>query len=270
MRVFQTIWGCTLGVMLLLGLCQPTLAQSSDQAVKSKLSLCYERADIRPWRRTDDTGLNFDLLRMAAQRTGVGVEFVNLPWKRCLSYLHENRVDGVFAASFHEERLAIGVYPGGVKPDSNKRLHLDRYVLVRRKGDAVHWDGHRMSGLTGAVGTQLGYSIGKRLKEQGLDVDDASQTAPELLKKLQAGRLGAAALGGSDASILLNPNSAEAHVFEVLPIPLEEKPYFLMLSHQLVREHSQLADRFWSGIAQARVSPEYRKLELLTHQGKQP
>ena len=225
------------------------------------LTLCYERADIKPWRRTDDTGLNFDLIRLAAKRSRLDVQFVNLPWKRCLAQLQANEVQGVFAASFQTDRLTFGAFPGGDKPDATRRLHVDRYVLVRRKGETVGWDGQQITQLQGAVGTQLGYSVANQLRDLKVPVDDGSQTATELLKKLLAGRLGAAALGGSDAASLLAPQTALARQLEVLPLPLTEKPYFLMLSHQWLKSEPAMAERLWESIAAVRQSAEYQRLE---------
>ena len=259
----------TATVLLCFGMLGPLSAQpaspASAPAPGQRLTLCYERADIKPWRRTDDTGLNFDLLRMAARRAQIDVEFVNLPWKRCLLQLQTNEVQGVFAASFQPDRLALGAYPGGETPDASKRLHVDRYVLVRRKGEAVSWDGSQITQLQGSIGAQLGYSVVQALRAMKLSVDDGSQTAPELLKKLQAGRIGAAALGGSDALALLGPDSPLSAQFEVLPQPLTEKPYFLLLSHQLLKSDVRLALRFWGSIGEARQSPAYQALEREAH-----
>lgn len=232
-----------------------------DGSTSHPLQLCYERADIRPWRRTDDTGLNFDLIRMAAARAKVSVEFVNLPWKRCQALLQNNEVQGLFAASFQPDRMALGAYPGGAQPDASRRLYVDRYVLVRRKGDPVDWDGKKLHHLQGTVGTQLGYSVGRTLQKLGVPVDDGSQTAPELLKKLLSGRVGAIALGGSDAAVHLADGAPFAAQLEVAPLALEEKPYYLLLSHQLINDQRELAERLWSGLAAARQSAEYQRLE---------
>lgn len=258
LSVLQVVVGLA---CILAGAAHAQDAGPSGPTQARTLRLCYERADIRPWRRTDDSGLNFDLIRMAAARAKVAVEFVNLPWKRCQAQLQINEVHGLFAASFQPERMAIGAYPGGNVPDATRRLHVDRYLLVRRKGDPVDWDGQKISRLQGTVGTQLGYSVAKLLQKLGVPVDDGSQTAPELLKKLISGRVGAIALGGSDAMVHLAERSPYASQLEVLPVPLEEKPYFLLLSHALLRDQPEVAERLWAGLAQARQSADYQRLE---------
>lgn len=250
----------SVGLVLCLG-----LGLSGQAFANPVWTLCFEEANILPWRTANAQGLNFDLLRMTAQRVGVSLKFEALPWKRCLSELQANRVDGAFAASFHPDRRAIGVYPGGDVADDQKRMHVDRYVLIREKGGPVEWDGKTIKGLTGPVGAQLGYSVVGNLKALGIPVDDGSQTARELLFKLMQGRLAAAAVGGSDAMILMGlPEFATR--LEVLPVPLVEKSYFLLLSHQLMREQGERGRQFWTVLEQVRNGDAYRKLERAAYE----
>ena len=246
-------------------------AQPAGGGVPSPLRLCYERMDIPPWRTLDGKGLNIELIRMAAARAGVSIEFVTLPWKRCLSEMQDGSLQGVFAASFSPDRLSLGAYPGGKVADPALQLYVDGYVLVKRKQDAVQWDGKSISGAQGAVGAQVGYSVANDLRRMGVPVDESSQTALELLQKLQLGRIGAAALGTSDAAKLLadtgKPHALSASL-EVLPVPLVQKAYYLMLSNQLVQDHPDVANRLWQNIGVARRSPQYQKLlsEAKVHQ----
>lgn len=265
--------GLCLGLLLAWGGWIGAQAQTDTRAAPKTLQLCYERLDIHPWRTVDGRGLNFELIRMAAAKAGVTVQFVTLPWKRCLSEMQEGVMHGVFAASFAPDRLAMGAYPGGNPPDPALQLYSDGYVLVRRKNDAVQWDGKNVTGLTGPVGAQVGYSVANDLRRLGVAVDEGSQTARELLQKLQLGRLGAAALGNSDALNLLG-DRARAGEFganlEVLPQPLMQKAYYLMLSNQLVQQAPDLADRLWRQIGAVRRSPDYQKLQQDVAAGRKP
>ncbi len=256
-------WWCLaswrwLGVFLsLFALCAPLRATES-------LTLCFESADVKPWRTVDGAGLNFELIKEAAKRTQMRLEFRALPWKRCLAMLQANEVEGAFAASFSADRLEVGVYPGGKTPDAAKRMHVDRYMLLRRKGDALSWDGKSFKNLNGAIGSQLGYSIGAQLRAMGVNVDEGSQDPLSLVRKLIAGRISAAALGGSDAAGLMSSQPWLAAEVEVLPIALTEKPYFLMLSHAFVKAAPASAARLWDAIEEVRNSAPYRKLEKET------
>ncbi|WP_229260625.1 transporter substrate-binding domain-containing protein [Duganella alba] len=227
-------------------------------AARDTVTLCYEAQDVKPWRTEKGGGLNFALLKMVEQRLDIQFDFQSIPWKRCLAQLKANAVDGAFAVSYKADRRELGEYPGGQEVDATKRMHTDTYVVLRRKGSQVAWDGKQFSHLDGAIGFQLGYSVGDVLRAQNLEVDEGSQRADELARKLIAGRLAAAALGGSDAAGLMRgPLGAQ---LEQLPIPIIEKPYFLILSHALVASKPQLAARIWSEVEQARNSPAYRKL----------
>jgi polar amino acid transport system substrate-binding protein len=227
------------------------------------IPLCFERQEVLPWRTLDGAGLNFELLGEVARRVGIVFDYQSMPWKRCLAQVKANQVSGAFAVSFSREREALGVYPGvhgnDGQADPDKRMHVDRYVLVRRKGGRVDWDGRRFANVDGRIGFQLGYSVGDFLRAQNVPVDEGSQQADELLEKLLAGRLAAAALGGGDAVRLMRTPYAKD--IEVLPVPLIEKPYYLILSHAFVAQHPDLAARIWKTFEQVRTSPAYRRRE---------
>ena len=229
------------------------------------ITLCFERQEVLPWRTVDGGGLNFAMLNEVAHRLDIHFDYQSMPWKRCLEQLQANQVGGAFAVSFSQDRLALGAYPGGAVADASKRMHVDRYVLVRKKGARIGWDGKAFSHVEGAVGVQLGYSVADFLRKQGVAVDEGSQRASELAQKLIAGRLAGAALGGADALRLMHGPLAPQ--LEVLPAPLVEKPYFLVLSHALVAAHPQLAQRIWKAIEEVRNSPAYNKLQQAADDG---
>ncbi len=239
---------------LLIGL---LAAPATAAGAKESITLCFERADVPPWRTISGTGHNFELLRQVEQRLGIAFDYQSMPWKRCLAQVRANEVGGAFAVSFKADRLDVGAYPGGSTPDASRRLHIDRYMLLRRKGSKVEWDGKVLRNLDGAVGVQLGYSVGDFLRGLKVPVDEGSQRATELAQKLVAGRIGAAALGGGDSASVMHGPLADQ--LELLPIPLTEKPYFLMLSHALVTSNPKLADKIWKTIEEVRNSPAYRK-----------
>ncbi len=250
-------------LLALVLICLQPLASSAEET----LTFCYESVDVRPWRTVEGKGLNFDLISAAAAKLGIQVKYEGIPWKRCLAELKANRMDGAFGVSFKTDRLDIGVYPGGNQPDDSKRLFTDGYMLLRNKGSNVTWDGKAIGGLDGAVGIQLGYSVGDQLKAMNIPVDDGSINLRELVRKLVAGRIGAAAIGGSDATYLSSKEPTLAKQFEILPIPLVQKPYFLMLSHQVFDANPKRALRLWKAIETERKSASYIKREEAALQG---
>jgi polar amino acid transport system substrate-binding protein len=64
-------------------------------------------------------------------------------------------------------------------------------------------------------------------------------------------------MGGGDTRRLIRGPLADQ--LEVLPLPLLEKPYFLVLSHALVASRPQLANRLWDAVEQVRDSSAYRR-----------
>jgi len=226
---------------------------------KETVTLCFEQQDVRPWRTEQGGGLNFALLKMVEQRLDLRFDYQSIPWKRCLAELKANAVDGAFAVSYKPDRRELGEYPGGQQVDASKRMHIDSYMVVRKKGSKVEWDGKSFHNLDGAIGFQLGYSVGDVLRAQNVEVDEGSQRADELARKVIAGRVAAAAIGGSDAHGLMNGPLAPQ--LEELPIPIIEKPYFLILSHGMLAARPQLAERIWHAIEDVRNSAAYRKLE---------
>jgi polar amino acid transport system substrate-binding protein len=229
-------------------------------AGQETVSLCFEQQDVLPWRTEKGGGLNFALLKMVAERLDLRFDYQTMPWKRCLAQLKANAVDGAFAVSYKPDRRELGEYPGGEHVDVSKRMHVDRYVVIRKKGSKVEWDGKSFRNLDGAIGFQLGYSVGDVLRAQHLEVDEGSQRADELAQKLIAGRVAAAAVGGSDAIGLMQGPLAPQ--LEQLPVPIIEKPYFLILSHAMVAARPQLAQRIWRAIEDSRNSAAYKKIEL--------
>ena len=252
----------SLAVLLCGPLCSAQAAEPAKPppVAPAPLRLCFESATIQPWRTAEGRGLNFELLQHVGQQIGQPFAYQALPWKRCLASLQANEVDGAFAASFSPDRLEIGAYPGGKLADPAKRMHTDRYVLLKRKGTAVQWDGKQISHLDGTVGVQLGYSIGAQLRGWGVAVEEGNQGALALARRLMLGRVGAIAMGGSDATMLMAQPDVAAQL-EELPLPLTEKPYYLLLSHQLLDTQPELAQRIWKAIETVRNSPAYKKQE---------
>jgi polar amino acid transport system substrate-binding protein len=253
--MYDRIKSCCACVLLALSL--PAIAADKP---RETVTLCFEAQDVLPWRTEKGGGLNFVLLKMVEQRLDIHFDFQSIPWKRCLAQLKANSVDGAFAVSYKPDRRELGEYPGGQQVDASKRMHIDRYVVIRRKGSKVDWDGKSFQNLDGAIGFQLGYSVGDVLRAQNLEVDEGSQRADELARKLIAGRLAAAAVGGSDANSLMRGPLAPQ--LEQLPVPIVEKPYFLIMSHAMAASRPQLAERIWRAIEEARNSTAYKKAEL--------
>lgn len=248
----------TLILSLLLGL--PLSAAHAEEP----LTLCHEGRDSYPWVLRDGGGLNLELLTQVAEALQLRLQLVAVPWKRCLAGLEDGHYDGAFAASFKAERLAMGRYPTTAEGDLDvsKRLHLSLYALYRRRGDQLDWDGQRLLGLQGRIGSLSGFSIVDFLRQHGAEVDETSRDPLELLHMLRVGRVQGVALQAPRADQLLSQHAELAAGVEKIALPLEQKPYFLMLSHALVAERPALAAALWSEIERQRDSASYQLREM--------
>lgn len=80
-------------------------AQAGDSAA---LRFCYEDSDSYPWVMRGGEGLNIELLREVGEHLQRPIEFIAVPWRRCLAGLQQGRYDGAFAASYQAERALLG------------------------------------------------------------------------------------------------------------------------------------------------------------------
>ncbi len=227
-----------------------------------KITLCFENKMVLPWRTLQLEGLNFDLLKGVEARLSVKFEYQRWPWKRCLAKLQANEVDGAFTVSYSEERRSFGIFPGAAAPDAQpdpaSRMHKASYFLIRKKGSRIDWDGKQFTNVEGKIAFQLGYSIGDMLRAQRVAVDESNDTIHSVGRKVLVGRVAAAAVMDSDATILMA--SPLARDLEMVETPLVERSYYLLLSRSMVKAQPQLADQIWRAIEEVRESKEYRKL----------
>jgi len=223
------------------------------------VTLCFEKRDIPPWRMVNGEGLNFALLKMAAQRLDLHFDFQGLPWKRCLAKLQSNEVQGAFAISFTADRLAYAAYPGGAAPDPAKRMQMSTYVLLHKKGAQISWDGKRFAHVTGPIGYQLGYSIGAMLTSLDVPRQELNHTPAGLARLVQNGQLSAAAIFSNEAETLLAMPLGAG--LETSPLPIADKAYYLVFSRAMAASDPKLAERIWNAVQEARDSPEYARLK---------
>jgi len=137
-----------------------------------KITLVYEVKPNPPfylgkkmidWKKP---GITLEVMKLLETKLNIEVTFERLPWATGLEKVKKNIVDGVFHASFNEERLKIGVYPMRKgQPDTNRRLMTQSYFLYKRKKSPLQWDGKSFTNLDGTIGAINGYAIVGDLKK---------------------------------------------------------------------------------------------------------
>lgn len=242
--------------LLLLCLTLSAGAQAVDELV-----FCYENQNVRPWQTKSGSGLNFELLDSVATELKLRFRYEGIPWKRCFFEVKGNRHTGAIGVSFKPERIEFGSYPGGNQADAGKALNIERYVVVRRKGSPVNWNGKTFEQLVRPAGAPLGYSVVDDLRRSGITVDDGAPASDGVLQKLLFEHIDIAVLLQGEMSSLLAEDARLRDKVEILPKPFAEKPYYLMLSHQFVDSQPELAARIWAAIARVRAMPAYQEKE---------
>ena len=187
------------------------------------------------------------------------ITLVRLPWSRCLLYLKEGKVDGIFNASFNAERLLYGWYPteNGLHSgtiDSSKRITNISYSLYKLKDSTIDWDGSHFQNLGDSeLGAPLGYSIVNDLIKMKIGIYQFQSTKNgfEMLMRRRIPGIVVQDVTG-DSILLQNYDrfmSIEKDVPEVI-----SKDYYLMLSNLFVRENSDLAQKIWETLAFVRTN----------------
>lgn len=272
MRYLPTLLAC-LPALLAAGAilaAAPASVSSAAPAAKTTIVLCFENTDVLPWRTRQQTGLNFTLLNAVATRLALDFHYQGRPWRRCQDALRSGRVDGSFGMSYTPERAEFAVYPEGTPPNANQRMFRGGYVLVRRRGTSVDYDGTQIIGLTGPIGTEPATSITQDLRRRGYDVDDEAPSPRALLRKLASGRIGAAAVGTDQMNQQWETREPWLQDLEVLPTPLVDKPYFLVFSRSFSASHPGLAAQIWEAVTTVRNSAEYQQALAATRGNRPP
>ncbi|MBC3933831.1 hypothetical protein H8K47_00530 [Undibacterium sp. CY7W] len=240
-------------------LCSAVLLQSRAAwaAEPLRLSFCYDSAVTQLWLTHNGRGVLNRFLGIAQEKLNLRIQLDPLPWKRCLRDVSMGLRAGAVDGSYSEERAVYAYYPGTPqgKLDVNRRLRYGTYALYRVRGTDVDWDGKQFSNLNGPVVAQLGYSVIRDLSNLGVATDETPGTVDVVMRKLLAGRAQVAAVFSEEGDRLLK-GPPYAGKIERMPIPLIEKPYFLLVNKAVYHTHPERIEQLWTTLAQLREALE--------------
>ncbi len=232
----------------------------SSYANAYQMTISYEDKEQPPYYMgnsnkvlTDNPGVAVEIIqRVGTIIDGLEITLKRTPWSRCTAELSSNKVDGIFNASYKEERLKIGQYPttdGNLKGpvDTSRRITKISYSFYSLSENNIEWDGIKFIPADKIIGAPLGYSIVGDLKKKGLIIEEAPNTEMNL-KKLVYKRIIAAALQDVTADSIIKSNPIQFEKIKKLTPPIITKPYYLMLSHDFVAEHPVMAQKIWDAI----------------------
>jgi polar amino acid transport system substrate-binding protein len=203
-------------------------------------------------------GMSIEAIRQLEKKLNIKILIKRMPWKRCLKELEQGRIDGLFTASYKDERKQHGVYPekdGKVDPD--RRISSVAYAFYKLKGSDFGYNGTNCTNVSGNIGAPMGYSIVDDLKKKGLKIDESPGTDKDFIKLIK-GRIQAfAALEMTgDFYIDSTPEFAEK-VEKVTPL-IATKPYYFMLSHQFYNANKEVGEKIFDTIKIIREDKDYK------------
>lgn len=243
--------------MLTRLLCGLLLACSGSVDAESlNLRLCHNQ-EISP---QDGDEPAFALLDRVLQRhPQIRVEYVALPWARCLAEAAlGERVDGVVASSHSTAREGL-VFPrrSDGRVDEGRRMFRLGYVLIRLRGSEARWTGQRFEHLRAPLGVQLGYSIGDFAREHGAEVDPSNLSADAMLRKLVLGRISAMLVSQPHLRHLQSRPEWNQVLERNGPL-LAQKAYYLAFSPRFARHHPRRVEHLWRDLRSERRSSEFQ------------
>lgn len=260
-----------LGVALLHSMC----------SYGATLKFCYEDKQLRPYYfgngadvPADLPGATIEHLRLLVSKTPeLQLQFVRLPWKRCLQQLEQGGVDALIA-SYSPEREQIGRYPkqGNVstaKPDPQRAFSQHQTCLVTLPEATWRWDGEKFSGIDNVViARPLGYAPLKTAAASHITVQESLSPTMDM-ELLYAGRVHAITSLCMVAGTPMEAPYLRKNQLRIVYPPLYSSTGYLVFSHQFYQQHPQLAMQLWQLLAQVRGEAIYQKyLQILAQMQK--
>lgn len=202
-------------------------------------------------------GLTLELLRLVGARVGIEFVYERVPWRRGLYLIETNDADGIFHTSFVPERLDIMAYPMRAgRDDAARAIFVQNYVLYKRAGAPIAWDGKALTSVDVPVGATASYSVIGDLRRLGVPIEEA-KTLEQSLDKLLDGRVSAYAGMEAMTDALLAANPTKYGKLVKMKPPLVSKPFHLTFSRGFYTAHHELAERIWDAIAAVNASDEF-------------
>ena len=222
----------------------------------TKLRVCTDVHPHLPYLMPDGSGSVGRLVKAGARAAGFDLEFYAVPLARCRAEVNTNVVHGFAMTPYLPDVLPFARYPmRNGRPDAARATMRARIMLYQRAGGPVTWDGKRVGGLVRPVLVPSGsLAMIDVLRKLGAPMDEQGRSLHANLSKLIAGR-GDAAVGVWDegAQLLLRPEFAGK--IEVLPLPVFEQPYFLVVTKTYYAQHGPAVEKMWNTIGRLNQAP---------------
>lgn len=240
---------------------------STIHASQLTIKFAYELKSNPPYYFSEESqtdkelpGITIELLSLVAQKLNIKLSFQRMPWARGLKLLKNNKVDGIFHASFKPQRTLLGAYPMREgKVDPSRSIMSQRYILYKPSTSKLRYENGEFHQLDGKLSVILGYSIAHDLIEMGVTLHENVNIMSSMNMLLKNRVKGVVDLENMGDAFLRNNSEKFSNIIKTSP-PITEKPYYLMLSHQLLSQHPALAERIWDSIASIKKSAEFAEI----------
>lgn len=226
---------------------------AANSAAAVELRLIYTDQEVKPYlmgRGTavpEPAGMTVDLVRRCLSRIGGDLRLTRVTSRRLVEEIKAGNQDGALGLRFFESRRPDLVYPmKDGQPDAARRAARLAHSLYRRAGESVQWDGQRITGLNGPVGTSL--IVAGNLRAMGLETINVLSGA-QLFQMLGRERIDAAAtldiIGDQELA-------ASQGAFEKLSPPLLTVDFHVPVSQRFYAANRDFTEKLWALMGELR------------------
>jgi len=229
-------------------------------AAPPPIRVCTHDIPHPPFSYPDRDGIVQILIRMAAARAGVQVEFRVAPAERCRGELRSGLIDASSLVAYTPENAASFAFPMQNGADNTALSVLRvRALAYRRKGSTASWDGKEFTALRQPVLVPSGFGfLTQRLAAMQVAFDEGGKNLEQNLLKLLAERGDLAILPEADGIRLLrDPRFADR--IEALPEPFVDQRFYLAFSRRYHAAHGDAVAELWRAIGTVRQSRDYQE-----------
>ncbi len=257
MTMFRTVVN-TILCAIAIAACFPVMAEPAV----SKFTFCYENQELFPHYLTNDMhvpehkpGAAIETIQVIDQELkNVNINFVRMPWKRCLSQLNQGKADAVIGR-YTKERSEFAVYPtkANGELDTSKAISTTQSCFIHDKSVSLLWDGKNLQAEQplGLI-APMGYSLVDDLKALGFDVYESSNIGLAH-KLLFTGKFNVSL---SDCKLKNKPDFIVEN-----PHPVTSEHGFLFFSKQYWSQNQAVVEQVWNQLKTIDKQSIYRKYQ---------
>jgi polar amino acid transport system substrate-binding protein len=228
------------------------------QAQALVLRVCSLDQPFPPFTVPDGSGQAQELLRQTSKATGTTFENLVAPRLRCLEMMKAGEVDAMLSAYLPERRL-VGAFPmAGEQVNESMQLGSVRFMVYRKQGDRVHWNGKQFVGLgNDKVGVLAGLAVAQLIRQVGATTDEGAKTIEQNFEKLAIGRVRAVVALESDAQRMLEEKFKGR--LEAMSTAFDVTPIYLHVNLGYYARNRAAVEQFWKATRKTRESAPYQQ-----------